>query len=186
MRIVLRVCYRYNAPNLIASGVRSSCGTLLVANIAELNTVRQTMQSSVFHHFFHTVMPWQACILSTWCFCNLISNQLVMHCPRYPPKVDMESRSASRIFLRNREWNISSPQAELTVTSSSRARRSTRGMRYYLLYIQIVCNMLGLLHSDSLEYDWTLVCIQHFNNRKPQSIRNVHIHYSVRFQRTYS
>ncbi len=73
-------------------------------------------------------MAWQACILSTWCFCNVILSQLVMHCPQYPPKVDVESRSASRIMLGNRVWNISAPQANLTVSSNLRARRSTEGM----------------------------------------------------------
>ncbi len=65
--------------------------------------------------------------MSTWCFCNIIINRLVMHCPSYPPRVDVESRAASKIILGNRLWNISAPGVQLVVSAKTRSRsgRST-------------------------------------------------------------
>ena len=68
-------------------------------------------------------MAWSTCILSTWCYCNIIMSQLIMHCPKYPPRVDIESRSAGRIIVSGRTWNISAPEADLVV--NSRSKRST-------------------------------------------------------------
>ena len=50
-----------------------------------------------------------------------------MHCPDYPPRVDIEAQSADRIYLGSRLWNISSPGAALVVStnSGSRFKRST-------------------------------------------------------------